>query len=160
MNIIKFLINTISYYPRSGGAAMATDIGIELGDKIHKNTNETIAVMTNYMDVMKKYKHLADQLNFEKEKHGMEFALKKLMSMKELGFMERKILMMELTNRESVKSSALNRQQSEYGFRQQILDDKKKKQMGNAFALGFAKAIKGDAKGSNNHTKQNVLTGI
>lgn len=129
----------------SGGGAMA-DAFVNLGDKLHNNINSSIQVMTQNRDMVEKYQHLAKQLEFEKDKFGLQFALQKLQTMRGLNAQEKQLLLSELTARENVKGNALRRQMEEKGFRDSLISTERKRAIGNALASGFAGAMKDNAK--------------
>lgn len=129
----------------TGGGAMA-DAFVNLGDKLHKNFNETFALATQQKDVVEKYKHLAEQLAFEKDKFGIQFALQKLQTMRGVTAQEKQLLLQELTAREGTKTSALKRQMAERQFRESVISQERKKAIGDALATGFAGAMKDNTK--------------
>lgn len=113
------------------------------GADIQNAINSSIDSITNIQDVMLKYKAIADQLQEDKKQFGLTFALQKLIAMADIEVAEKEILLKDLVAREGVKTSALDRQVTEHGFRQELQDEDRKKKTGKYMALGFAKAMKG-----------------
>lgn len=129
----------------SNGSAGAS-VGASIGDAVHSNSNDTVSMFMDYKAMMQEHYLLIDELNFEKEKFGLQFALKKLMAMAELNAMEKQMIMIELQGREKVRTSALDRQMKEYDFRKQLESEDRKKKVGKSLMLGFAKVLKGQGK--------------
>lgn len=130
----------------SAGGGALTDAFVNLGDKLHNNFNDTFSLVTQQKDVIQKYEHLTKQLEFDKKKFGLQFALQKLQTMRGINAQEKQLLLSELTAREGVKGKALSRQIAERGFRENIISQDRKRAIGNALATGFANAMKDNAK--------------
>ena len=129
------------------------DAFIQLGDKLHKNFNQSLSVVSQHNASVNQHNRLMEQLRFEKEKFGLEFALQKLMSMQQLDINTKQALLSELTNRESVKSSALARQANEVNLRKSFENEDRKKRIGKHMAMGFANAMRDNSK---SRTKTNI----
>ena len=130
----------------AGSGGQMADAFISLGDKLHKNFNQTFAMSAQHSANINQHNRLMEQLKFEKDKFGLEFALQKLMSMQQLDIDAKQALLSELTNREGVKSSALTRQANEANLRKSLENEDRKKRVGKYMAMGFANAMRDNSK--------------
>lgn len=129
----------------SGGGMMA-DAFVNLGDKLHKNFNQTYAMVASAKSDVEKNKLLFAQLEESKKQYGLDYALKRLMGMSQISATEKQSLMMELTGRSKAQSTFADTQIKNKGFRDDLAAQKRRNSVGKGFAMGFAKAMQGNSR--------------
>jgi len=119
---------------------------IELGDKLHKNFNQTMSIAQQNNRAIEKNKILMEQLEQQKKEFGLNYALERLMTMEQISSMEKQAMMLELTGRADAQNKFMDTQKKEMDMRSDLEDKGRRESIGKGFAKGFSKSIQGSGK--------------